>query len=180
MIVGQLYKLSADRTALIEDLDGVLDGVVGDLMSGNLLQLALYMIVLIHAELQAEGLEAVLGMSQENNRHLIMHRHTVVLAHGTQGIADGRRDDAVQLIHGSVQKHFQRQLSDGAVERRAVFLRAADGLIVAAPDSHGNHTGGINQLIGSKIGKNADDLLALGFIFLKLLLRSGSLHLKFI
>ena len=117
--------------------------------------------VLVHGELQAESGLTVLGVSQEDAGQLALHGHAEVLAHGTQGVADGGGDDAVQLIQGAVQQHLQSQLSDGAVEGSAVLLGLGDGLLVAAPDTHGHHTSGHDQLHGSKVGQHADDLLTL-------------------
>ena len=102
VLVGQLHELAAGRTALIVNLDGIPDGLVGNLLAGNLLQVSLHVVVLVCTELESELLETVLRMSQEDNLHLVAHGYAVVLAHGAQGIADGRGDDAVQLVHGAV------------------------------------------------------------------------------
>ena len=136
--------------------------------------------VLVHAELDAELVKSVLRMSQEDGGHLLAHGDTDVLGHRTQGIADGGGDDAVQVIHGAVQQHLQRQLCDSAVECRAVFLRAGNALGVGAPDSHRDHAGSVHQLFRSVVRKNADDLLALCFIFLQLSLRGSGDFSKFL
>ena len=153
MLAGQLGELPAGGAAAVEYLDGLPDGFVRDGCAGNLLQLLLDVVVLVHGELQAEGRTAVLRMGQENAGQL--------LAHGAQGVADGGGDDAVQLVQRAVQQHLQRKLGDGAVEGGAVLLGQRNGLFVAAPDGHGDHAGGINQLLRGVVGQNADDLLAL-------------------
>ena len=63
MIGSQLHEFTACCAALVVNLDCVLDIVVCDLSSGNLLQLFLYMIVLIYCELKTKLLETVLRMS---------------------------------------------------------------------------------------------------------------------
>ena len=110
-------------------------------------------------------------MCQEDGGHLLVlgHRHADVLAHRAQGIANGGGDHAVKLIERAIQQHFKAQLRDGAVERCAVFLRHGNGLIVAAPDAHGNHACGINELFGRIVGQNADHFFALCFKICQLL-----------
>ena len=161
VLAGQLDKLPAGGPAAVVYLDSLPQGLVGDGVAGNLLQLLLHMLVLVHGELQAKGGLALLGMGQEDAGQLILHGHPEVLAHGAQGVADGGGDDAVQLVQRAVQQHLQRKLGDGAVEGGAVLLGQRNGLFVAAPDGHGDHAGGINQLLRGVVGQNADDLLAL-------------------
>ena len=117
------------------------------------------MLILIHSELQAESGLALLRMGQEDAGQLALHGHAEVLAHGAQSVADGGSDEAVQLIQGAIQQHLQGQLSDGAIEGGAVLLGMGDGLLVAAPDAHGNHTCSDYQLHRSVVGQHADDLL---------------------
>ena len=159
MLVGQLHEGAAGGAVLVHHLDGGAQIVIGDGLAGDLLQLSLDVLILVHGELQAEGGLALLGMGQEDAGQLALHGHAEVLAHGAQGVADGGGNEAVQLIQSAVQQHLQGQLSDGAVEGGAVLLGMGDGLLVAAPDAHGHHAGGNHQLRGSVVGQHADDLL---------------------
>ena len=164
MLAGQLDEVPAGGAAAVHDLDGLTQGGVGDGGARDLLQLGLHVHILVHGELQAERGTAILGVRQEDAGQLALHSHAEVLAHGAQRVADGGGDDAVQLIHGAVQQHLQGQLGDGAVEGGAVLLGHGDGLLVAAPDAHGHHTGSQDQLHRSEVRQNANDLLALVLI----------------
>ena len=63
MVGSQLHEFAACCTALVVNLDGILDVIVCDLSACNLLQLFLNVCVLIHCELKAEVLKTVLRMS---------------------------------------------------------------------------------------------------------------------
>ena len=176
----ELDELAAGGTGLVVDLDGLGNVLALDLVAGDLLQLALDMVILIHAELLAEVGEAVLGMGEEDAGQLLAHGDADVLAHGAQRVADGRGDNAVQQIHRAVEQHLEVELGDGAIEGRAVFLGALLGLVVAAPHAERHHTGGVNQLFGGVIRHHADALFACVLIGLELALGIGGNSGKFI
>jgi hypothetical protein len=119
-------------------------------------------------------------MRQENDLHLIAHRNPEVLRHRAQGITDGGGDDAVELIHRTVEQHLKGKLRNGAVEGGTVLLGTVDGLGVAAPDSHRHNAGGIDELLGSIVGQDAHHFLAGGLILLEEFGRTGSGFLEFI
>ena len=134
-------------------------------MAADFFQMAFYFTVGIVGELLAGSVLTDLGMSQENNRHLVFHGNFEVLAHGTQGIAQYRSDDPVQTVQGAVQEHFQGQLGNGAVEGSTVFFGTDFLFAVAAPYAHGNHACCIDQFFRNIVRQAADGFFALGFIF---------------
>ena len=173
MFVGQFAEFTAGSTALVVHFDGIQDGIIGDFMAADFFQMAFHFVVGIIGELLAGCSLTNLGMSQENNGHLVLHGHFDVLAHGTQGVAQNRGDDPGQAVQGPVQQHFQGLLSQGAVEGSTVFLGTDFLLAVAAPYAHGNHACSIDQFFRHIVRHAANGFFALGFIVGQHGLRAG-------
>ena len=171
VLACELHKTARRTAVTVVELDARLQCLRRNCLRSNLLELALDLVILVHRELQTPLRETVLRMCEEDGRHLAAHCHADVLGHRAQRIADGRRNHAVQLIEGAVQQHLETQLRNRAVERRAVLLCHADGLVVCTPDAHRHHACRIDKLFRRVVRKHTDDLLALCLILLQLRLR---------
>mgnify|MGYP006970641803 CR=1 FL=1 len=138
----RLYTLMASRMA-----------VIGDFMTARFLPMAFDFIVCVIGELLAGSILTDLRMSQEDNRHLVFHGNLEVLTHRTQGIAQNRRNDSVNIIEGPIKQHFEGLLSNRAVEGCTVFLGTDLLFAVAAPDSHRNHTSSIDEFFRNIVSR---------------------------
>ena len=152
---GQSGELPHGGPVLIVDLDGVLQGGVGDLHPGDALQLLLQNGVLPLQEAVGRLQAPVLGVGEDQHGGGALP----LLGHALEGVAGDGEDHGGQIVIGPLALQLHDLLHNGAGEGGQI----GPGLghrAAAAPEAHREETGGVDQLLGSVDGHHADGALA--------------------
>ena len=143
----------------VVNLDGAAQGLLIHHLSGDGGQDGEHRLILADEVVHAGRRGAVLGVDDGHHGDG-GDAKTPILGHAPQGVADGGDNHRGQPFIDPVQGKLQVGLHDGAGEGRQVGGHLLE-LGLAAPQPHGNHAGGVDQLLGGVGGEAAHHLLAL-------------------